>query len=49
MLMGRVYEDYCVIALQDLDTNDFDGHEFSDKFWAEISGDIEKIMACVGH
>jgi len=49
MITVRVYVDYNLIALQDLDTNDFDGCEFSKKFRAETSGDMEKLMACVGH
>ena len=49
MITVRTYDDYNLIALQDLDTNDFDGCEFSKKFRAETSGDMEKLMACVGH
>ena len=49
MITVRVCDDYNLIALQDLDTNDFDGCEFSKKFKAETSGDMEKLMACVGH
>ena len=49
MITVRVYDDYNLIALQDLDTNDFDGCEFSKKFRAETCGDMEKLMACVGH
>ena len=39
------------MALQDLDTDDIEGCEFSKKFRAGTSGDMEKllIMACVGH
>ena len=49
MITVKVYDDYNPIALQDLDTNDFDGLKFSKKFRAETSGDMEKLMACVGH
>ena len=44
-----VYDNYNLIALQDLDTDDIEGCEFSKKFRAENSGDMEKLMACVGH
>ena len=37
------------IAFQCLDTDDIEGCEFSKKFRAETSGDMEKLMACVGH
>ena len=37
------------MALQDLDTDDIEGCEFSKKFRAESSGDMQKLMACVGH
>ena len=37
------------MALQDLDTDDIEGCEFSKKFRAETSGDMEKLMTCVGH
>ena len=36
------------MALQDLDTDDTEGCEFSKKFRAETSGDMKKLMACVG-
>ena len=49
MLTVRVYDDYNLIALQALDTNDLEGCEFSSKFRAETIGDMEKLMACVGH
>ena len=48
-LRVRVYDHYNLIALQALDTDDLEGGEFSTKFRAETSGDIEKQMACVGH
>ena len=37
------------MALQDLDTDDIEGSKFSKKFRAETSGDMEKLMAFVGH
>ena len=38
------------MALQDLDKDHIEGCEFSKKFnRAETSGDMEKLMACVGH
>ena len=49
MLTVRVYDDYNFIALQDLDTDDLEGCEFSTKSRAETIGDMEKLMACVGH
>ena len=49
MLTVIVYDDYNLIALQYLDTDDFDSCEFSKKFRAETSGDMEKLMACDGH
>ena len=32
-----------------LDTDVLEGCEFSKKFRVETSGDMEKLMACVGH
>ena len=49
MITVRVYANYNLIALQDLDTNHSDGCKFLKKFRAETSGDMEKLMACVGH
>ena len=49
MITVRVYDDYNFIALQDLDTSDLEGFEFSTKFTAKTIGDMEKLMACVGH
>ena len=49
MIAVRVYDDYNFIALQDLDTDDLEGFEFSTKFRAKTIGDMEKLMACVGH
>ena len=49
MLTVRVYDNYNLIVLQGLDTYDIEGCEFSKKCRAETSGDMEKLMACVGH
>ena len=43
------YDDYNLIALQALDTDDLEGCEFSSMYRAEIIGDMQKPMACVGH
>ena len=48
MLTVRVYDNYNLIALQGLDANDIEGCEFSKKFRAENSGDMEKLIVCVG-
>ena len=49
MLTVRVYGDYNLIGLQALDTDDLEGCEFSSRFRAETTGDMQKPMACVGH
>ena len=49
MITLRVYDDYNLISLQALDTNDLEGCEISKKFRAKTSGDMEKLMGCVGH
>ena len=49
MITVRVYDDYNSIALQTVDTDDLEGCEFSKKFRPETSGDMEKLMGCVGH
>ena len=49
MLTVRVYDNYNLIALQGLDTDDIEDCEFSKKFRLETSGDMEKLMVCVGH
>ena len=49
MITVRIYDDYNSIALQAVDTNDLEGCEFSKKFRAISSGDMEKLMGCVGH
>ena len=46
---GQSIWNYNLMALQGLDTDDIEGWEFSKKFRDETSGDIEKLMACVGH
>ena len=45
----RVYDDYNSIALQAVDTNELEGWEFSKKFRDKSSGDMKKLMGCVGH
>ena len=49
MITVRVYDDYNSIALQAVDTDDLEGCEFSKKFRGKSSGDMEKLMGCVGH
>ena len=49
MITLRVYDDYNLISLQALDTDDLEGCEFSNKFRAKTSGDMEKLMGCSGH
>ena len=49
MITVRVYDDYNSIALQAVDTDDLEGCEFSKKFRAKSSGDMEKLMGCVRH
>ena len=49
MLTVRIYDNDNLIALQCLDTDDFEGCEFLKKVRAESSGDMEKLMACDGH
>ena len=41
MLTIRVYDNYNLIALQGLDTDEFEGCEFSKNFKAETSGGME--------
>ena len=43
MLTVRVYDDYNLIALQDLDTDDIERCEFSTKSRAETSRDMENL------
>ena len=48
MLTFKLYDNYNLIVLQDLDTNDIESCEFSKKCRAETtvsSGDMEKLMA----
>ena len=40
---------YNPIALRPVNTDDLEGCEFSKKFRAKSSGDMEKLMGCVGH
>ena len=49
MITVRVYDHYNPIVLQAVDTGDLEGCEFSKKFRAKSSGDMEKLMGCVGH
>ena len=49
MLTVRVYDNYNLMVLQDLDTGDVAGWEFLKKLRDEASGDMEKLMVCVGH
>ena len=49
MITVRVYDDYNSIALQAVDTDDLEGWEFSKKFREKSSGDMKKLMGCVGH
>ena len=49
MITVRVYDDQNLIALQALSTEALEGCEFSKKFRAKSSGDMEKLMGCVGH
>ena len=46
MITVRVYDDYNSIALQAVDTDDLEGCEFSKKFRAKSSGDMEKLIDC---
>ena len=41
--------DYNSIALQAVDTDDLEGWKFSKKFREKSSGDMKKLMGCVGH
>ena len=49
MITVSIYDHNNSIALQSLDTDDLEGCEFSKKFRARSSGDMEKLMGCVGH
>ena len=49
MITVREYDDYNFIALQVVDTDDLESCEFSQKFRTKSSGDIKKLMCCVGH
>jgi len=50
MIMLRVYDNYNSIVFQaTLDTDDRAGWEFAKKFRVRSSGDMKKLMDCVGH
>ena len=49
MLTVRVYDNYNLIALQGLDTDDFENCKFAKKFTSKTNENMEKLMACVGH
>ena len=50
MLAVRVYGNYILIALQVLNVDGFEDGGLSTKsVRAETRGDMEKLMACVGH
>ena len=49
MLTVRVYDNYNLIALSDLDACDVKDCKFSWKFRAETVRYMRKLMACVGH
>ena len=49
MITVRVYDDYNSIALQAVDTDDIEGCKFSKEFRERSSGDMKKLMGCVGH
>ena len=49
MLTVRVHDNYNLIALHGWHTDDFEAFKLSKKFRAETSGDMKKLMACVGH
>ena len=49
MFTVRAYDDYNLIALQALDTDDLEGYEFSWMYTAETIGDMQIPTACVGH
>ena len=49
MFTNRVYGIYILIFLQVFNADDFGDCKLSKKFRAETIGDMEKLMACVGH
>ena len=49
MISARAYDDYNSMALQAVNTDEFEVCEFSKKFRAKSSGDMKKLMDCVGH
>ena len=48
MITVRVFDDYNSIALQAVDIGDLEVCEFSKTFRAKCSGDMKKLMGCVG-
>ena len=49
MMTVRVHDDYNSIALQAVHIDDLESWEFSKKCRAKSSGDMKKVMGCVGH
>ena len=49
MMTFRVCEDSNYIAIQAVDIDNLEGWEFLQKFRATSSGDMKKLMGCVGH
>ena len=52
MIMVRVYDHYNFIALQSVNTDETQMTpkiEFSKKFRSKSSGDMEKLIGCIGH
>ena len=49
MVTVRVYGDCNSIALQAVDTDDLEVCEFLKKFREKSSGDMKKLVGCVGH
>ena len=49
MITVRVYDDYNSIVFESVDIDDLEDWEFSKKFKAKSSGDMKKLMGCVGH
>ena len=49
MLTLREYDNYNIITLRDLNTDDFQGYEFLTKFRDETRRNMEKPIACVGN
>ena len=49
MLTLIVYADDNIIALQGLETNDFENCKFAKKFTSETNKNMDKLLACAGH